>query len=136
MAREDDVNAVAEALDRLNGKLDSMLASGKRGRGRGNDDDGPQSVRSLERGRGADPLDVQGVLFQLRVPVGRRGETMPAFLLFPPVRDEREVEELAEDVERKFKFATVYQPRNERNGYSNGSGYERGRDYSRDRQRR
>lgn len=124
---ETDTDRVAEALDRLASKLDSAIGSGKR-RSRGEDE--PRSVSSL--GRGADPLEIQGVLFQVRVPIGRRGETMPAYLLFPPVRDEGELLELAADVERRYRLATVYQPKGYRNGYGRDA-YDRRRDYDRER---
>lgn len=119
--RDEETDRIAEALEKLTSKLDGAIASGKR-RSR---EDEPRSVSSL--GRGADPLEIQGVLFQIRVPLGRRGETMPAYLLFPGVRDEGELEELADDVERRFKFATVYQPRNgysrDRYGYAHSGRY-------------
>lgn len=94
--------------------------------------DAPRSYGERNgHGRRVRPTEIQGVLFQVRVPVGRRGETMPAFVLFPPVRDERDLEELAEQVEREFRTATVYQPRDrdrDRHGYRD----ERDRNYRRD----
>lgn len=123
--RDQETERIAEALETLSSKLDGAIASGKRRRSR--EEDEPRSVSSLNRGRGDDPLEIQGVLFQIRVPLGRRGETMPAYLLFPGVRDEGELEELADDVERRFKFATVYQPRNgygrDRYGYDHRGRY-------------
>jgi hypothetical protein len=146
MRDDESISGIAEALEKLNAKLDGAVASGRRSRGRDRDEDAPRSVSSLERGRSEDPLEIRGVLFQVRVPIGRRGETMPAYLLFPPVRDERELEEVAEDVERRFKLVAVYQPKGDRGtgySYGNGNGYNkdrgadsRGRDYGRDRERR
>lgn len=112
--RDEETDRIAEALEKLASKLDAAIGSGKR---RSREEDEPRSVSSLNRGRGDDPLEIRGVLFQVKVPVGRRGETMPAYLLFPPVEDERELEELAAGVEKRFKFATLYQPRGDRNGY-------------------
>jgi hypothetical protein len=147
MRDDESISGIAEALEKLNAKLDGAVAGGRRSRDR--EEDAPRSVGSLERGRNEDALEIRGVLFQVRVPIGRRAETMPAYLLFPPVRDERELEELAEDVERRFKLVTVYQPQGDHGsgyrgaGYGNGNGYnkyrgtyDRGRDYGRDRERR
>lgn len=148
MRDDESISGIAEALEKLNAKLDGAVAGGRRSRGRDRED-APRSVSSLERGRSEDLLEIRGVLFQVRVPIGRREETMPAYLLFPPVQDERELKELAEDVERRFKLVTVYQPKGDRGtsyrgvGYGNGNGYnnergayDRGRDYGRDRERR
>jgi hypothetical protein len=124
---DDSIGGIAEALEKLNAKLDGAVASGKR---RGpHREDAPQSVRSLERGRGEDLLQIEAVLFQVRVPTGRRGESMPAYLQFAGVRDERELQELAEDVRRRFPDASVYQPKSEYrgNGYGRGGGYDRDR---------
>lgn len=126
--RDEETDRIAEALEKLTSKLDGAIASGKR-RSR---EDEPRSVSSL--GRGADPLEIQGVLFQVRVPIGRRGETMPAYLLFPPVRDESELLELAADVERRYRLVTVYQPKGYRNGYGRDrDAYDRRREYDRER---
>lgn len=130
--RDEETDRIAEALENLSSKLDGAVASSKR---RSREDNEPRSVSSLNRGRGEDPLEIQGVLFQVKVPVGRRGEVMPAYLVFPPVDDERELEELAADVEKRFRFATVYSPRGDRdrNGYGRDRyGYEN-RGYYRDR---
>jgi hypothetical protein len=126
MTREDDsIAAVAQALEKLNAKLEGTVASGKRSRHR--DEDAPQSVHSMARRRDRDALDIQAVLFQTRVKVGRRGETMPAYLQFAAVHDERELEELAEDVRRRFPDASVYQPKTEYRGNGYGRGYDRER---------
>jgi len=67
MTRDDDsIGGIAEALEKLNAKIDGAIASGKR-RGRDREEDAPRSVSSLDRGRGDDPLEIQGVLFQVRV---------------------------------------------------------------------
>lgn len=129
MRDEETTDRIAEALEKLAAKIDGAIGSGKRRSPE--QDEPPRSVSSLNRGRGEDPLEIQGVLFQVRVPIGGgRGETMPAYLLLPGVRDEGELEQLADDVERRFKFATVYQPRNgyrrDRYGYEN-RGYYRDR---------
>ena len=147
MRGDESINGIAEALERLSKKLDGAVDGGRQSRGRDREEDAPRSVSSLERGRNEDPLEIRGVLFQVRVPIGRHGEMLPAYLLFPPVRDERELEELAEDVERRFKLVTVYKPQGHRStgyhgsGYGNGyskdrSAYGRGRDYGHDRERR
>jgi len=142
-------DGIVEALEKLSKKLDGAVDGGRRSRGRDREEDAPRSVSSLERGQNEDSLEIRGVLFQVRVPIGRRGETMPAYLLFPPVRNERELEELAEDVERRFKLVTVYQAQGHRgtgyrgSDYGNGNGYSkdrgaygRGRDYRHDLERR
>jgi hypothetical protein len=144
-------DGVAEALEKLSNKLDGAVDGGRRSRGRDREEDAPRSVSSLERGQNEDPLEIRGVLFQVRVPIGRHDEALPAYLLFPPVRDERELEELAEDVERRFKLVTVFRPQGHRgtgyrgSGYGNGNGYSyskdrgaygRERDYGHDRERR
>jgi len=126
-------DGIAEALEKLSKKLDGAVAGGRRSRDRDREEDAPRSVSSLERGRNEDPLEIRGVLFQVRVPIGRHGEMLPAYLLFPPVRDERELEELAEDVERRFKLVTVYQPQGGRSTGYRGSGYGHGDGYSKDR---
>lgn len=117
----EDLEREMEERGKTNGNGDSPKGYGERNGG----------------GRRRKPTEIQGVLFQVRVPVGRRGETMPAYLLFPPVRDERELEDLADEVEREFKLATVYPPKEQRreggygsNGYGHGRdrGYDRGRD--------
>lgn len=144
--KDESTEAIARALEALNEKLDGAVASRRSRRDEDTaDDDAPRSVHTLGRGRNADPLGIQGVLLAVRIPIGRRGETVPGYLLFPPVEDERALMELAENVERRYKLITVYQPRNERKGYSNGysNGYNRergeygrGRDFSRDWERR
>ena len=81
----------------------------------------------------------------MNVPVGRRGDTMPCYIMLPPVRDERELEKLADEVEREFRNAKVYSPKSfdgqsryQGNGYRNNnysnsnSNYDRG-NYDRDR---
>ena len=126
-ARNDElqIEAVAAALDKLSEKLDTILADGHRSRSPRRKE-APESVLQMGRGRDVESVELQGTLFAVRVPVGRRGEFMPGYLLFPPVANERELEELAQDVQREFRFATVYQPRAEhRNGYD--------RNYSRER---
>ena len=92
--------------------------------------DEPRSYAGRNEGRRVRPTAIEGVLFQVRVPLGRRGETMPGFILFPPVRDERELSDLAEQVEREFRTATVYQPKDDhqRRGYGRDSGYDHHRD--------
>jgi hypothetical protein len=52
---------------------------------------------------------------------------MPAYLQFAAVHDERELEELAEDVRRRFPDASVYQPKTEYRGNGYGRGYDRER---------
>ncbi|HUO61005.1 MAG TPA: hypothetical protein VMU24_10080 [Candidatus Acidoferrales bacterium] len=124
--KDDRIDAVAEALESLTERLDLILGAD---RSRGTvtrDQSAPRSVLQMKRDRNVSPVELQGTLFAVRVPVGRRGEFMPGYLLFPPVANERALEELAQDVQREFKFATVYQPRAEhRNGYD--------RNYSRER---
>ena len=148
MRDDESINGIADALEKLSKKLDGAVDRGRRSRGRDREEDAPRSVSSLERGQNEDPLEIRGVLFQVRVPIGRRGETMPAYLLFPPVRDERDLGELAEDVERRFKLVTVYQPQGGRStgylgAYRNGYGYRKDRgaydhggDHGPDRERR
>jgi hypothetical protein len=133
MRDDESINGIAEALEKLSKKLDGAVDGGRQSRGRDREEDAPRSVSSLERGQNEDSLEIRGVLFQVRVPIGRRGETMPAYLLFPPVRNEHELEELAEDVERRFKLVTVYQPQGDRGTGYRGSGYGHGNGYSKDR---
>ena len=145
MATDGGMDAVVSALERLSAKLDDAMDP-VRGRGRGrrrdlDEDDQPESAAPRGRGR-RDPLEIQGVLFQLNVPVGRRGDTMPAYILLPPVRDERELEKLADEVEREFRTAKVFTPKPQfdrgSNGYNGGGGnnYYRNDRWDRDRDRR
>lgn len=129
-----------ERMDEMERKLDKLLdslngaspRSSRRHREEEEDDDRPRSARDVGRGRrGRDPLEIQGVLFQVRVPVGRHGDTMSGYLLFPPVKDERELEELADDVERDFRLVKVWSP--QQRG-QNGNGFQ-GNGYNRDRDR-
>ncbi len=134
------MDAVANALERLAERIDKAMDSGRsRGRRREvEDEDSPESAAPARRGR-RDPLEIQGVMFQLNIPVGRRGDTMPCYVLFPPVRDERELEKLADEVEREFRTAKVFTPKPQfdrgGNGYhsNGGSNYYRGGGYDRDR---
>ena len=111
---------VRELLKQLSTQLEDAVASGKENSlDRG---DEPRGVSSLREGD--DSLDIRGVLFQARVPVGRRGEVMPVYLLFPPVRDERELVDLAEEVQERFhEIVTTYAPRDR--GEYRGNGYGR-----------
>jgi len=129
--------AVIDALNALTDKIGEALSDGrKRGRRREEEDDAPDSVRELRRGR-RDPLEIQGVMAQVSVPIGRRGETMPLYVLLPPVRDERELEDLALELERKFRNVKIFGPKFEGQGsgggWRNGGGYDRGRGYGGDR---
>jgi hypothetical protein len=134
------MDAVANALERLADRIDKAMDTGRsRGRRRElEEEDPPESAAPTRRGR-RDPLEIQGVMFQLNVPVGRRGDTMPCYVLFPPVRDERELEKLADEVEREFRTAKVYTPKpafdRSNHGYNGGGGnsYYRGNGYDRDR---
>jgi hypothetical protein len=136
------MDAVADALQRLADRMDRMERRG-RTRREPEEEDAPESAAPRGR-RSRDPLEIQGVMFQVSIPVGRRGETMPAFILLPPVRDERELEKLADEVEREFRSAKVYPPKGQfdgarqfgghgyRNGGGGGGGWRyRDRDYRR-----
>ncbi len=120
---ERGMEAVANALERLSDRIDDALrGGGKRGkRRREEEDDAPESALEMRRGR-RDPLEIQGVLFEVSVPVGRRGEMMRAHLLFPPVRDERDLEKLADEVEREFRNAKILPPKEQFRGFGNGYG--------------
>lgn len=145
-----------ERLEALEDKLNDLLdALGKRnGRGkrdREEDEDRPRSVHDLQARRRGDPLQIEGVLMPVSVEVGRHGDTISGYVLLPPVRDERELEEVADEFEREFRCARLYQKRDRgsyggngngggnynRNGggggYNrNGGGYSRGNDRGRD----
>ena len=142
------METVAHMLQELADRMDRM-ESRQRRKGRDAepiDEDAPESAAPLTGRRGRrDPLEIQGVLFQMNVPVGRRGDTMPCYIMLPPVRDERELEKLADEVEREFRNAKVYSPKSfdgqsryQGNGYRNNnysnsnSNYDRG-NYDRDR---
>jgi hypothetical protein len=127
---------ITAELAETNRKLDNLLdvlsdgaISGKRRR-RHRDDDEPESVREMEeRGRRG---EVRQVAFQVSVPVGRRGESMPGFLIFDvSVRDDRDLEDLADEVERKFRTAKVFPPKDrfEGRGGFGGGGFNRGGGY-------
>jgi hypothetical protein len=86
MRRDDEsVNGIAEALEKLNAKLDDAVVGGRRRRGRDSEEEVPRSVSSLERGR-KHLLEIQGVLFQIRVPIGRRRDAMPSVQAGAPSR--------------------------------------------------
>ena len=124
--KDETTAAIAEALEKLSEKLDGAVGNGKRSR-RGDDDqddDAPRGVGGLQLGGRLSPTKIQAVLFQVKVPVGRAGETMLAYIQFAGVRDERELQDLAEDVRRRYPDATVYQPKSRfgGNGYGNGRG--------------
>lgn len=132
MTKDNDTAAIAEALEKLTERLDDAVGSGRRSRRDADGDaDEPRGVRGLRRGGGSSSAEVQAVLFQVRVPVGR-GETMPVHLQFAAVRDERELADLAEEVRRNFRDAVVYQPKRDFGGsnysrYGGGNGYGYGR---------
>ena len=142
---ETDIREVSEKLDRLTDVLLDNMSEIRRGkkRGRDRDDDDPESVREMRGGR-RDPLEIQGVMFQINIRMRREGETMPAYILLPPVRDERELEKLADEVEREFRNAKIFRKEFQGgggNGYRGGGygggygrdNYYRGRDWDRDR---
>jgi hypothetical protein len=142
---ETGMGAVVSALERLSDKLDEAFETQRSGTKRGRrrdrerEEDGPESARD---GRGRGELgEIRGVLFPVSIPLGRSGETLSCYLLTGPVRDERDLLDLAEEVDRgEFRrVLRVYQPKRQyndnRNGNGNygGGGYDRGRGYDRDR---
>lgn len=131
-----------DRMDVLEGKLNDLLevlgernGRGKRKRSRDDEEDGPRSVHDLQVRRKGDPMEIQGVLMPVKVSVGRHGDSISGYVLLPPVRDERELEEVADEFEREFRSARVYQQREERGGngygnrYQNGGGYRNGNSY-------
>jgi hypothetical protein len=85
MRDDESVSRMAEALEKLNAKLDDAVADGSRRRGRDSEEEALRSVSSLERGR-KHLLEIQGVLFQIRVPIGRRRDAMPSVQVGAPSR--------------------------------------------------
>jgi len=85
MRDDESVNGIAEALEKLNAKLDDAVVGGRRRRGRDSEEGASRSVSSLERGR-KHLLGIQDVLFQIRVPIGRRGKAMPSVQVGAPSR--------------------------------------------------
>lgn len=122
--KENETAVIAEALEKLTARLDDAV--GKRSR-RDEESDSPMGVDTL-RGRREDPLEIRAVLFPVKIPVGRRGETVPAYLQFDGVGNQDQLERLAEMVRREFPDLTIYQPKREfgGNGYGRG-GYDRDR---------
>ena len=86
MRDDESTSGIAEALEKLNTKLDGAVAGGRRSRGRDRKEDAPRSVNSLERGRTEDSLEIRSVLCQIRVPIGRRWEAMPSVQVGAPSR--------------------------------------------------
>ncbi len=125
----------AELRD-TNSKLDALLdvltdqARGQRRR-RGREDE-PESVREMDsRGRQG---EARQVAFEVKVPVGRNGGTLRGMLIFDvSVRDDRDLEDLANEVERKFRSANVFTKQFDRpyngGGYNGGGGGGYGRPY-------
>lgn len=139
-----DLELTAE-LRETNAKLDALIdvmgeqaGSRRRSRGRGRDrEDEPESVRDMQdRGRQG---EARQVAFEVKVPVGRQGGTLKGLLIFDvSVRDDRDLEDLANEVERKFRSANVFTKDFNRDGYRGGGGYnrpyyDRGGGYDRDR---
>lgn len=119
---ESGMDAVANALERLADKIDKQMDPG-RGRGRRRepeDEDLPESAAPARgRGRGK----AHGVAFEVKVPVGRDGKILKGLLFFDAaVRDDRDLEELADDVDRQFRTANVYAPKSDRPAERGGSG--------------
>ena len=122
----DGMDAVANALERMNEKLDDIFSEKRRSRGRGRDrDEEPESVRDMQdRGRQG---EARQVAFEVKVPVGRNGGSLKGLLIFDvSVRDDRDLEDLANEVERKFRSANVWQKQESRGGYGGGNGYNGG----------
>lgn len=128
MAGEDrTIETVADALERMNQNLEDIIRGTKRSRGRHRDEE-PESVRDMQdRGRQG---EARQVAFEVKVPVGRNGGTLKGFLIFDvSVRDDRDLEDLANEVERKFRSANVFTKDFNRGGYGGGNGYNGGGGY-------
>jgi hypothetical protein len=130
MSEERDMGGIAIALERMNDRLDDLLSDKRRRRGRDREDE-PESVREMDdRGRRG---EARQVAFEVKVPVGRQGGTLKGLLIFDvSVRDDRDLEDLANEVERKFRSANVFTKDFNRGGYGGGNGYGGGgyrRDY-------
>lgn len=124
---EERMDTIEEKLDALLGKLGETNGRGRRGR-RDEEDEGPRSAREVGRARTANPLEIQGVLLPVKLEVGRHGDSISGYVLLPPVRDERELEDLAYEFEREFRSARVYSARSQygNGGGGNGGGYRNG----------
>lgn len=133
-----ELRSTNEKLDALVDVLSDQAGSRPRRRGRGRDrEDEPESVRDMQdRGRQG---EASQVAFEIKVPVGRDGASLKGLLIFDvPIRHDRDLEELADEVDRKFRLANVFKKQDygNRGGYGGGNGYGGGgynRGYDRDR---
>lgn len=138
--RDRGMDSVANALERLADKIDDSLRAASRRSRRDREPEGedePESV--VANGRHGRRGEVRQVAFEVKVRAGRDGKTLKGFVLIDAnVRDDRDLEELADEVERRFRSANLFSPDRfggsgyRGNGYGGGGWRDRGFDRDRD----
>lgn len=115
------MESVANALQKLADRIDDMMGSGGRPRGRRRDPEDEDAPESAAPARGRSRGKAHGVAFEVKVPVGRDGKMLKGLLFFDAaVRDDRDLEELADEVDRSFRTANVFSPKESFHGSVQG----------------